>query len=98
MSNDVNTAIGNAFGTLASNIANHIMHCLPDGAMASWIAYAYCNSWNSIYSDQWCRYYPSSQVRENWQNYIINTNPALTLVNNYYGTQFSFTRLVIILI
>jgi hypothetical protein len=63
MYNDVNIALSSAFGISASKIADdHIMHCLPNGAMGLWIAYAYYNSFNSIYSDNWCRY-PSSQVR-----------------------------------
>ena len=61
MSNEVNIPLQSAFGITASSIANHVMHCLPPGAMDG-IAKAYVNSWNSVYSDNWCRY-TSAQVR-----------------------------------
>eukprot|EP00957_Ditylum_brightwellii_P196488 14971448-Ditylum_brightwellii.AAC.1 len=38
-----------------SKLANHVMYCLPPGTMSG-IAYAYINSWNSVYSDNWCTY------------------------------------------
>jgi hypothetical protein len=38
------------------------MYCLPSGAMAG-IAYAYINSWNSVYSNDWCNYL-STQMHE----------------------------------
>ena len=54
--NEVTAALNTAFGTSrAWNIANHAMYCMPPGAMNG-IAYAYINSWNSVYSDNWCRY------------------------------------------
>mmetsp|Transcript_35943 Transcript_35943/g.75671 ORF Transcript_35943/g.75671 Transcript_35943/m.75671 type:complete len:585 (+) Transcript_35943:327-2081(+) len=62
MRNDVNNALSAAFGTSANLIADHVMHCLPNGAMSG-IAYAYINSWNSVYSNNWCRY-TSAQLHE----------------------------------
>ena len=47
-------ALTAAFGT-ASGLADHVMYCLPPGTMSG-IAYAYVNSWNSVFSDNWCRY------------------------------------------
>jgi hypothetical protein len=52
MRNNVNSALSAAFGSaiLGGSTANHVMHCLPPNAMSG-IAYAYVNSWNSVYSD-----------------------------------------------
>lgn len=57
--NEVTNALNSAFGS-ASSVANHAMYCMPPGAMGG-IAYAYVNSWNSVYDDNWCRY-TSAQV------------------------------------
>jgi hypothetical protein len=51
----VTTAL-NAAGIATPGSTNHIMYCLPPGTSGSWIAYAYVNSWNSVYNDQWCTY------------------------------------------
>jgi len=37
--------------------------CLPPGTSGSWIAYAYINSYISVYNNQWCNY-PSGQMHE----------------------------------
>jgi hypothetical protein len=33
---------------------DHVMICLPPGTAGDWIAYAYVNSWLSIYNDEFC--------------------------------------------
>jgi hypothetical protein len=43
------------------------MYCLPPGAMNG-IAYAFVNSWMSVYSNQWCNY-PSGQIHELGHNF-----------------------------
>ena len=85
MRNDVNNALGRAFGASASNVADHVMHCLPSGAMNG-IAYAYINHWNSIYSDRWCQYV-SGQVHEIGHN--LNLAHA-SEGSNSYGDQTGF--------
>ena len=49
----------NEFGSLINNF-DHVMLCLPPGTTrsqsGSWIAYAWVNSWLSVYNDQWCNY------------------------------------------
>ena len=45
-----------------SQIADHVMYCLPPETMSG-IAYAYKNSWNSVYSNEWCNYV-SGQMHE----------------------------------
>lgn len=50
-----------------NQLANHVMYCMPPGAMGG-IAYAYINSWNSVYSNQWCNY-PSGQMHELGHNF-----------------------------
>jgi hypothetical protein len=43
------------------------MACLPNdtlnGGSTNWIAYAYINSWLSVYKGPWCAY-PSGQMHE----------------------------------
>ncbi|KAL3761422.1 hypothetical protein ACHAWU_007381 [Discostella pseudostelligera] len=52
--NAVTTKINSVFGVTSPNqLANHVMYCLPSGTMNG-IAYAYINSWNSVYSNEWC--------------------------------------------
>lgn len=50
--NAVTTELNNMFGMSASSLADHVMYCLPSASMTG-IAYAYINSWNSVYSDNW---------------------------------------------
>ena len=57
--NAVNSALSSEFGSISSQY-DHVMHCMPPGAMSG-IAYAYINSWNSVYSDKWCTF-PSGQM------------------------------------
>lgn len=39
-------------GNLPSQF-DHVMVCIPPGS-GSWLAYAYINSWLSVYNDNWC--------------------------------------------
>ena len=64
---DVNNAVTAKINTLfgVSNpreLADYVMYCHPDGTMGG-IAYAYINSWNSIYRNTWCNSL-SAQVHE----------------------------------
>lgn len=49
-------------GTLNTQF-NHVMLCLPPITGFGGIAYAYINSWLSVYKDNWCNY-PSAQLHE----------------------------------
>lgn len=61
--NAVTSKIDSVFGVTNPNqLANHVMYCFPPGAMSG-IAYAYINSWNSVYSNEWCNFV-SMQVHE----------------------------------
>jgi hypothetical protein len=61
--NAVTTEINRVFNVGSPNsLANHVMYCLPSGVMSG-IAYAYINSWNSVYSNEWCNYL-SAQMHE----------------------------------
>ena len=61
--NEVTIKINSVFGVTSPNqLANHVMYCLPSGTMGG-IAYAYINSWNSVYSNEWCNYL-SAQMHE----------------------------------
>ena len=61
--NAVTAEINRVFGvTSPTQLANHVMYCLPTGVMIG-IAYAYINSWNSVYTNEWCNYV-SAQMHE----------------------------------
>ena len=56
MRSAITNALNTEFGVTNPNqLANHVMYCYPPNTMSG-IAYAYINSWNSVYSDNWCRY------------------------------------------
>ncbi len=44
-------------------IADYTMVCIPPGTEGGWVAYAYVNSWLSVYNDNWCTS-PSAQMHE----------------------------------
>merc|ERR1711983_106752 len=54
------TAANQKYGSLSSKISNgeidHVVLCIPPGTSGSWIAYAYINSWLSVYNNDWCNY------------------------------------------
>jgi hypothetical protein len=61
--NEVTTKLNSVFGVGSPvELANHVMYCMPSGTMSG-IAYAYINSWNSVYSNEWCNYV-SAQMHE----------------------------------
>lgn len=62
MKNAITSKITEVFGKAPNQIADYVMYCLPPNTMSG-IAYAYINSWLSIYSDQWCNYL-SAQMHE----------------------------------
>jgi hypothetical protein len=56
MRNAITSELNTQFGVSSpTQLAKHVMYCLPSGTMSG-IAYAYINSWNSVYSNQWCTY------------------------------------------
>jgi hypothetical protein len=54
-------AASSRFGYLPDEF-DHVMLCMPPGT-GSWIAYAYVNSWLSVFNDDWCQQL-STQVHE----------------------------------
>mmetsp|Transcript_26781 Transcript_26781/g.65122 ORF Transcript_26781/g.65122 Transcript_26781/m.65122 type:complete len:969 (+) Transcript_26781:574-3480(+) len=61
--NAVTTKLKQEFGVSSpSQLADHVMYCLPSRAMVG-IAYAYINSWLSVYKDVW-GLYVSAQMHE----------------------------------
>jgi len=83
MRNAVTAAINTKFGVSnPTAIANHWMYCLPPGTMSG-IAYAFINSWMSVYSNEWCNY-PSGQIHELGHNFgYAHSNEGTT----NYGDQ-----------
>jgi len=62
--NAASSALAAKFGvSSASSIADYVMLCIPPGTSGGWIAYAYINSWLSVYNNNWCNY-PSGQMHE----------------------------------
>jgi hypothetical protein len=56
MRNAITSALNQNFGQSSpTHLADHVMYCLPAGTMIG-IAYAYVNSWNSVYNNEWCDY------------------------------------------
>ena len=61
--NAVTAELNRVFGVSSPTaLANYVMYCLPSGVMSG-IAYAYINSWNSVYSNEWCNFV-SAQMHE----------------------------------
>ena len=54
MRNAITLKLNEEFGvSRPDQLADHIMYCLPPNTMRS-VAYAYINSWNSVFNDEWC--------------------------------------------
>jgi hypothetical protein len=47
------TVLTQKFGDWTSKF-DHVMLCLPPGTSGSWIAYAYVNSYLTVYNNEWC--------------------------------------------
>lgn len=68
MRNDITNALKAKFGvTSPTQIADYVMYCLPSGTMSG-IAYAFVNSWMSVYSNEWCTFV-SAQLHELGHNF-----------------------------
>jgi len=71
MRNAITAELASQFAVSSPELlADHVMYCLPSGAMSS-LAYAYMNSWLSIFNDSSCTYY-SVQMQ------VIGHNIGLT--------------------
>ncbi|KAL3893494.1 MAG: hypothetical protein SGARI_008139, partial [Bacillariaceae sp.] len=53
---DVEDALEAAATNVVGNLGqfDNVILCVPPGTSGGWIAYAYVNSWLSVYNDQWC--------------------------------------------
>ena len=51
----VSTELRSQFGIEPSKLADHVLYCMPPDTISS-IAYAYINSWLSVYNDPWCEF------------------------------------------
>jgi hypothetical protein len=78
MRNAISAQLNTQFGVShPTQLANHLMYCLPPGTMSG-IAYAFVNSWMSVYSDNWCQYV-SGQMHELGHNLnLAHSNEAGT--------------------
>jgi hypothetical protein len=90
--NAATTAINNAFGQSPSQIANHVMYCLPPNSMGG-IAYANLPGWRSVYKDNWCRYV-SGQMHELGHNIRFHhSNEASTYQDQSGMMGYSYSQL-----
>ena len=69
MRNAITAKINEVFGQSPNSLADHVMYCLPPNTMSG-IAYAYINSWNSVYSNEWCNYV-SAQMRKSTTSFFL---------------------------
>ena len=58
------------------SIADYVIVCMPAGTAEGWIAYAYVNSWLSVYNNNWCRY-PSGLMHELGKLWFVLSCSAL---------------------
>mmetsp|Transcript_26449 Transcript_26449/g.39122 ORF Transcript_26449/g.39122 Transcript_26449/m.39122 type:complete len:577 (+) Transcript_26449:78-1808(+) len=83
MNNEITANLNSAFGVSSpAQIADHIMYCLPKGTMKG-IAYAYFNSYLSVFDDDWCTY-PSVGLHELGHNLNLRHSGE---VGDPYGDQ-----------
>ena len=55
MRNAISTEINEIFENSPEELADYIIYCLPPGTFKNGkIAYAYMNSWLSVFNDEWC--------------------------------------------
>lgn len=82
----VTAALNTQFGVSSpSQLADHVMYCLPGGTAGSWIAYAYVNHWLSVYNNQWCNYV-SGQMHEIGHNLALaHSNEGATAYADQSG-------------
>jgi hypothetical protein len=79
--NEVTNKINAVFGvTRPDQLANYVMYCMPPGVISG-IAYAYVNSWNSVYSNEWCNFL-STQVHEVRRS-VVNAIPSQLALSSF---------------
>lgn len=55
MQNHIVHALNTKFGvTSPSQLANHVMICMPPGTRGRWMAVGVVNGWKTVYNDQYC--------------------------------------------
>ena len=92
MRNAITTALNTAFSvTSPTALADYVMYCLPAGTMSG-IAYAFINSWMSVYSDNWCTYL-SAQMHEVGHNLgLAHSNEAGSYKDQTGMMGFSYSQ------
>lgn len=79
-------ALASVLGTLPENTNAYFMYCMPPGLGWNGIAYAYINSWLSVYNNEWCSSV-STQVHEVGHNFNLAHSSE---GNEEYGDQTGF--------
>jgi hypothetical protein len=70
MRNAITTELNAQFEVgIPTALADHVMMCLPPGTLDG-LAYAFINSWMSVYNDIWCTK-PSAQIHELGHNFDL---------------------------
>jgi len=90
MRNAITAKLNSVFNVSSPNqLANHVMYCLPPGTMNG-IAYAYINSWMSVYSDYWCTY-----VSAQMHGKFYSCDASLCSIRLRQETFFFYSRLLL---
>lgn len=93
---DIRTAMLNALGGKPANV-DYVMLCVPPGTSGGWIAYAYINSYLSVYNNEWCNY-PSGQMHEvSIFQSVLGSSKLLAVSNRFIPRlviQFAFCQLL----
>jgi hypothetical protein len=85
--NAATSVLTGILGKSPDSISNtYFMYCMPPGIGWTGIAYAYVNSWLSVYNDKWCGYV-SAQVHEIGHNINLAHSGEGSLT---YGDQTGF--------
>jgi hypothetical protein len=69
-------------------LADHVMYCLPPNTMDG-VAYAYINSWNSVYNDKWCTML-SAQMHEIGHNLNLGHSNEIGAYEDQSGMVSSY--------
>jgi hypothetical protein len=85
--NAVTTQLQALFGVYPNQLADHVMYCLPPLSTSWGIAYAYINSWNSVYHDEWCTYL-STQMHGEFYFVLKSVTPETFLILHYISNPY----------
>ena len=82
--------INQVFGVSSPRqLADHVMYCLPPDSFSG-IAYAYLNSWNSVYKNEWCNHL-SGLMHEVRTYFVLSERRYLLIYNTLSHLSFHWS-------